>query len=782
MDNKYDNIQYEVIRFNDGQAVVLGEPGCDKTNIQALRVLMAHQIYGIAYCDMLCLTVTTHAQCEIRNRVKLVAGHVMDELLISNFQCYCLKFLTDNNLIPAETCIADEGDIEEMQEDAKLEESTTDYNESIEKYVQYKAENKLIDSDDILRLTYTALCSEDASDYRYSSFRWIQVDEVQKLSTMQLSIIKKLAAGDHCSVVYWGDERQSITLRACRQQDCIADLMTDSDVSVFKLTDNSNSSMCIQDMLVDYTINQLGVDQALLPMSVTLSQPDGSLVIVQSNNKEQYNNAVSAISRNLLYQAQELSEKTGCSMESTCVLTESDEDAEELSELLEMHNINHIKLSRRDTFHSVNYKTIYSHFAVVADEARYSDWVRILFQTKVLTTKDLARRFVKKTMEIGLSILDLMDYDGGSYFINLCESFRTREIVVYDIMTTGSDIYKDDITRIRAVKMRNGILVSGTELDISIDDKQDSGNYSCTPQKAFESFVEYVGSDELLSHNASSSILMLSNNIKRRTSGIKFVIPVYWDTLRMSRMLNLGSLKYSVEGLSEMYRLADHCFTKMHELVGIQKSFISHPEVIKIQNRLRKNYMPLYKHSSEKLYCTDADVEHTFDYEFNHVYNELLKNKYIGTIRTFSRLRNLVRDLIHETPSELSLYHHLHNHLYEVRMLNDGDMYQNKALGDNLYIMTIAKARGMEFDNVVISNSFSMQRFEISDDDALSMYIAMSRARKRLYVTCYRNIPQLISMHFDVRSYFKLMSKEKLNILLRLEEIGKKTKNTNINK
>lgn len=46
--------------------------------------------------------------------------------------------------------------------------------------------------------------------YVRSSYKWIQVDEVQDLNPIQLAIIEKLVAEDYNSVVYLGDERQAI--------------------------------------------------------------------------------------------------------------------------------------------------------------------------------------------------------------------------------------------------------------------------------------------------------------------------------------------------------------------------------------------------------------------------------------------------------------------------------------------------------------------------------------------------------------------------------------------
>ena len=47
-------------------------------------------------------------------------------------------------------------------------------------------------------------------DYLYTSYKWIQVDEVQDLNPLQLAIIEKMSSGEDSTIIYLGDERQAI--------------------------------------------------------------------------------------------------------------------------------------------------------------------------------------------------------------------------------------------------------------------------------------------------------------------------------------------------------------------------------------------------------------------------------------------------------------------------------------------------------------------------------------------------------------------------------------------
>ena len=54
--------------------------------------------------------------------------------------------------------------------------------------------DRLIDFDDILMLTYREMMKTDflSMNYLFTSYKWIQVDEVQDLNPLQLAIIEKM--------------------------------------------------------------------------------------------------------------------------------------------------------------------------------------------------------------------------------------------------------------------------------------------------------------------------------------------------------------------------------------------------------------------------------------------------------------------------------------------------------------------------------------------------------------------------------------------------------------
>lgn len=76
------------------------------------------------------------------------------------------------------------------------------------RYAEYKADNHILDFEDLLLKTYDAYRADMQG--RLRRYRWIQVDEVQDLNAMQLAIIDLLTAKERATVLFLGDEQQAI--------------------------------------------------------------------------------------------------------------------------------------------------------------------------------------------------------------------------------------------------------------------------------------------------------------------------------------------------------------------------------------------------------------------------------------------------------------------------------------------------------------------------------------------------------------------------------------------
>ena len=223
---------------------------------------------------------------------------------------------------------------------------------------------------------------------------------------------------------------------------------TDTHLSLCYVQGSTNhhwsdrSPRYLLDMLNDYAVNVLGLSKDNLPLADKDFFLDDALMIVPCVEDTEQQDVMAVLARDLYFKAPD---------ESVGVLVRNNQQAESLSTRLDEHKIRHLTITKKDMFKKVDFKTIYSHFSVVTNDTKYSEWSRILYQTKTIDTLDKARRCISKMRELCLTPTDLIDYTDSSYVIEFVKSIQDKEIVVFDTETTGLNVFEDDIIQIAAI-------------------------------------------------------------------------------------------------------------------------------------------------------------------------------------------------------------------------------------------------------------------------------------------------------------------------------------------
>jgi DNA helicase-2/ATP-dependent DNA helicase PcrA len=838
-----DASQQALIDYKDGYALVLAAPGCGKTEILSHRVLKAHTEYGVPYSDMLCVTFTNRACRDMKKRILETIGESPDDLYIGNLHRFCIRFLYDNSIVPIDTGLMDDTDqldyicevlnkeqpaywevsgilntagaIREEElaipQNLRIYEKDVRYLNYAQNYLIFLKENKLMDFDDILFKAYIALTDlNKRSEYVKTSYSWIQVDEVQDLNPLQFAIIDALTSSTNPTVVYLGDERQAIYSFLGAKHNCIVELENKCNGNVIHLSNNYRAPMYLLDMLNDFATEVVKIDADRLPNTTNQTYLDNALTCVKCDNTFEQNKVIAALVRTIY---------SDDNLESVGILVKTNKDADELSEALADLKIKHLKITNKDMFKMVDFKTLHNHFSVVALDTCFSEWARILYQTRTIGKMSEARRCVRKMRELAITPRDLLDYENSTYFIEYVNSIQNKEIVVFDTETTGLDIFNDDIIQIAACKIKNGKVVENSELDIIIETdkpipatlkdglvnpmveeykkrkigiRDHSYEYFMTPQEALDFFIKYIGNAELLGHNSNFDIHILESNIKRRTKGLNYTTPAFWDTLRLARLLDPNLRSHTLENLLNVYQLpgtnshnaiddvlatcnvALHCYMRCVTVTDSQRKFFEHPVLKDIQRKLRRNYLPIYLHSKAKLYSQTVSDENTFDFEFRYIYETLLEKKYIKPIKQFDYMCALFDKVVIDHNRDIYFYQQLCNHLYEFRTFNEADLFQNGIITERIHIMTIHKSKGLEFDSVFIPNVshgvFPHYNSRKPDEDARVLYVAMSRASQRIFITYKDNISEFIDKHDKVKEHFYFMGDVQKQRILSFDE------------
>lgn len=894
-----DACQREVIEAQGGFHLVLASPGCGKTQILTERIRRAHDVEGVAYADMLCLTFTNRAARGMLERINAnIADSGVGDVFVGNVHRFCSKFLFGNGLIAAESSVIDEDDaisilarymgedeysvlgdfkrrreysvifhLESMMhqiamghpkalrtntdcinaDDVKAMQricsvrgcafdaaamvdiynnvetyrdlttaDTADYGDYqiiqrllrkmqlAQQYHQYKKQNNLLDFHDLLLFTYDAL-NADAAQTEYKRYTWVQVDEVQDLNQLQLAIIKLLTARAYRTVMFLGDEQQAIFSFMGAKLDTLTALKQQSACQLHHLSVNHRSPKYLLDIFNTFAAEELHIDPALLPdAGLQLQAPllGNELALLYSETYEhEVRDCVQFVDRL----------RTMFPESTTALIVNANRDAEDISGELTRRGIGHFKVSGSDLFSSPELKLLFAHLAVLNNEFNFLAWARLVKGVGVYETNASARNFVRALFDRAILPSDLLrsaadEADGqntsATYLQRFVRSYEEQTIVVFDTETTGLNVFEDDILQIAAVKMRNGVVVPGSEFCVYVEtDREipamlgDIVNPIIEERKhhtllshhaALRMFMQYADGCRLLGHNADYDWHILDHNLRRYAPeyDLHESHADYLDSLRLVRLLHPELREHKLKSLLTVLglegtnsHLADddvnatrsvvvHCYKQAKERVEGQRTFLSDARVRQRVDILRRNYGEIYRSAIARLYVRKTyPVENeamgmkeenvALVAELQRFYDALLADNMIQPISGLRYvMAYLSKDMIDST-AEPSLYEQLSNHAMEISTLKEADLCGSSSIDERIFVTTIHKAKGLEFDNVIIfdavdgrmPNFYSRNNPRLLAEDARKFYVALSRARSRLYISqCirrydYRNMP-----------------------------------------
>ncbi len=733
-----DAQQQKIIGLTAPSALVLAGPGCGKTHILARRIFHASSIIGIPLEKMLCLTFTNRAAREMIVRVETYFGSVPKSLFIGNLHRFCLRFLFANQLIYPDTSVLDDEDHALFAEENPGYSSDISGNDetAAEAYRRFKEENHLIDYDDILSLAYTALSESKPGELLMTGYRWIQVDEVQDLSPLQLAIIELISAPD-AQIMYLGDEQQAIFGFTGAGRQALEHVKARCNGQIFHLRRNYRSPRQLTDVCNDYAVRYLDIAGDLLPESVNGNGGRDCLRIYTAPGRR-LTELACALARTFTENS---------SSETTAILVRTNYEGEKVSDALESHGIKHLLIGKQDLFRGADFKTVWSHLAVVHRPERLNGWARLIYRCRGTRTLSGARKLVADLRKKAVCPDMLLNIDVPTDIERLAGIFADPDITVavLDIEATGSDVFNDDIAHISAVRMRAGKLIPGSEFIYAQTAASD-------PVDGLRQFIDYLGDAIPVGHNLRFGLQILRNNILRYPqlkmpaalqSGANAI-----DTQRLSRLLFPHLWSHKLNYLLSYLSLHPKNSAKtgcnaaataelLYALAGLAADYAPIHSMLRtdtglrrIAERFSKNYASLHSRTRSMLDNPAICTGNTICGAVKDAYAHLLSVGAISPIPHFTYLTELISQISATTAPYLR--EHLQTHLAELLSFNEGDLFAQGLVRERLVVLTVHKAKGMEMDNIIIHDA--SESFGKTEEIMRVLYVAMSRARRRLAI------------------------------------------------
>ncbi|MBR1933227.1 MAG: UvrD-helicase domain-containing protein [Prevotella sp.] len=638
-------------------------------------------------------------------------------------------------------------------------------------YERYKRRNDLLDFEDLLLRTYDTLAQDNAAEPHgtaaaHRRFSWIQVDEVQDLNPLQLAIID-LFATPQATVVYLGDAQQAIFSFMGAQTDTLTLLRQRCGAEGFhNFYQNYRSPQYLLNVFNEYGERQLGIARELLPTTQNLEpQRPGDLVLSDSEtNIDEVNLVARMVKR--LYEAYP--------NETTAVVVAFNSDADEVSAAL--GQLPHFKISGQDFFATPSMRLLLAHLGVLAMEHDFIAWSHIFAGLRVFATSSASRQFVHALIEQAVSPIDFLDYDGSTYVAEFVKTYEQQDLTIFDTETTGLSVFSDDVVQIAAIRVRGGKVIDELNLflettkpippmlgDVPNPLIEEYGRHEHLPLAvALQRFVAFARGSAILGHNATYDYQILEHNMRRHAPGLSMQRewPRYYDSLKLARLLLPRLQSYKLKALVEQLglegqnshlanddimatkSLADHCYGLARQKVGAQLEFVSRHR--RTAEKFRAAYRELFEHSRQRLY--QQQTEPALPGELRHAYQYLLEQKKVEVLPKLTYLlRYIELDLLSEA-SGCSLSEQLARHIQDLSTIKEADLCGSASMQERVFVSTVHKAKGLEFDNVIVFDAVVGKYPSVyadtatrGEEEARKFYVAISRARRRLVVTYCRN-------------------------------------------
>lgn len=662
------------------------------------------------------------------------------------------------------------------------------------KYADYKEKHNLYDFNDLLILTYETLRSDTCGQYH--RYKWIQVDEVQDLSPLQLAIVDQLTAADFHSVTYLGDEQQAIFSFMGAKLSTLNRLKDKCQGCVFHLSHNHRSPAYLLDVFNAYAQTVLNVEPSLLPDAAnSQAKQGGELRIVSALWPEMLPQKVASI----VSTWQQLWPD-----QTTAVIVQSNREADMLSECFDKQRLNHFKVSGQDVFDSPQMKFLMAHLDVALHDRSLISWSRLFTTLGISHSSAEARDFINRGLQVAITPSDLLRDSQHSYIDDFVEAAR-GDMVVFDTETTGLNVAADDILQIAAVRIRNGKKIIGSDFCVYIDSPKSIpemlGNIPnpiieerrhhqlYSPAEALQLFISYAKGYPLVGHNARFDYSILYHNLMRYlpSANLAEICPQLFDTLRLSRLLCPRLKQYKLKNLivefgleGENSHLADadvdatcslisYCIDKGSSMIEPAREFLGQPHTQQYASQLREIYASHYSRLVAALYQSGTDGRAAMTAEMLHLYNDMVECGRLKPLQRIQSVADFIQNDVLRPDDEPTLLQQLQNHLHEMSSYKESDLCASTVVDEHIFISTIHKAKGLEFDNVVVYDlrddrlpgSFYKTEAEIDEKKRL-VYVAMTRARQRLVLAYPQqikrqgsNVPQQLSRFvMPIQRYF----------------------------
>ncbi|SHH89945.1 3'-5' exonuclease [Clostridium grantii] len=631
--------------------------------------------------------------------------------------------------------------------------------------------NHGIDFTDLIVKTKELFNNKEVIEVLRKKYKYINIDEVQDTSTLEYSIIEKLFQGNN--VLLCGDIFQTIYQWRGSEPKKIFDKFKNiynPQEIVFLI--NYRATKVLTEASLGFLANAFPVevkklyDQGILAESKETGEP--IVVKVANDSKEE---------ARFIYNEVKALAESNVDLSSICILTRNNNYnvslSEDLKDIIKYDAVNFefILVDQFKFFRRQEIKDVIAFLKLIGN--RY-DSISLKRIVKRLPTGVGDATFdaieTDEYKKLGIVLSDFVDENVLAYgekFSLLINEFQKDNIIVFDVESTGVDVTEDEIIQIAAIKInKDGHVIEKFEKLLrnnkSVKDSEHVHGFSDEFLKengedkniVLKEFVEFSKDSIIVGHNVQYDINILTSELSRANMGNpKF--KGFYDTLDIYRRFYPNLSNHKLETLSKNFNTnnkpshdamddilatndlliqainRDIIPTSMERLAYMSKHLKSFSKITTKLNKLFKESENLRPHDIVGKIVNDFALKTLYTGDEGKEKIERLKDFYV-LLREIDDNSKNNRDVLLE--------------VIKITALSNGELESliiNRTRKPRIPIITIHQAKGLEYETVFIAGvqentfpSYMAIKTKNLDEEKRTFYVALTRAKKRLYITC----------------------------------------------
>lgn len=664
-------------------------------------------------------------------------------------------------------------------------------NDNLTKFFQFDGLNIIInyelalqqmhglDYKDLIANAYRLFQDENICSSWRKRYKYIMIDEMQDTSSFEYTMLEKLFPANN--IMLCGDEFQTIyEWRGSNPQKILTAFTEKYNPLIINFNENYRSTKLLLEMAYNTLINLFCKETILHSYAKNLlsksSELGHKIELKQANSLA---NEAQWIFQNIVNLLPLVKTPT-----QIAILVRQNNYLQNLTlhlnYLANIYNqknqetpIHFIQIDNIRFFKRQEIKDVLSIMKYLINPNDYLSLQRIL----VNLIPNIGIRTIKQIssaeyLQNGLRLSDFINanFQNPNYepFSDLISAYLSKDIIVFDIEGTGTDIFADNIIQLSAIKIRKGKKIAKfnryLKSDKPVGDSEKvhhiSDEYLQThgenPKLVLQEFCQFIQDAIITGHNIRGYDMDILNQnlLKHNLKPVDFS-NINFDTLDLVRRFYPNLPNHKLEFLSNHFQFEtksnhnslDDVFAtwellhklledkiiptakKRNELINKQKNKFIHVAQI---------FQKLHSILNDNLLLENLITQIVKEFDLVNIY------KANATQDRAVRLEN-IRNLFRLAKAELNSHRGTNGikELLQYASLSNTDLDALTSSHPKIPIITIHQAKGLEFDyeflagmnDDIFPSYFSTRNGSITEEEKRLFYVAITRAKKALFLS-----------------------------------------------